>query len=288
MKKLLALAILLIFTSGLAQNNPSGCPAEIRFGILPTEEAAAQARFGSLFQYLERQTGSRFRVTIGADYAAIIIAMANNRLELAWFGPEAYVQAARQTRVVPLVIADNVVSGLSYFSSIYVRADSAFRTLDDLRGRTLAFVDPNSTSGYLIPMVFFVREARVRPEAHFSQVVFAGTHNAGLLSLLNRRVDAAALSSTTVNRAIRQGSLREGELRAIWTSKEIPNSPITASASLSPTCRAAVQRAFLSLRDPGVLTALDARRFVIVADSYYAPVREAGRVREELRRAQNP
>ncbi|MDX2005454.1 MAG: phosphate/phosphite/phosphonate ABC transporter substrate-binding protein [Meiothermus sp.] len=287
MKKFFALVASLVAALGMAQSNPSGCPAEVRFGILPSEESTVQARYEPLFQYLQQQTGSRFRFTIGADYAAIIVAMANNRLELAWFGPESYVQATKQTRVVPLVIADNVNTGLGYLSSLFVRADSPYRTLDDLKGKTLAFVDPNSTSGYLIPLVYFLREAKVRPEQHFSQVVFAGNHNSALLTLVNRRVDAATIASGTITNAIKNGSLKEGELRAIWTSKQIPNSPITANANLASSCRAAIQRAFLNLRDPKVLEGFQARRFVIVSDNYYAPVREAGRVRDELQRAAN-
>jgi phosphonate transport system substrate-binding protein len=283
MKRLLSL-VTLLFGLALAQPQPGVCPAEIRFGILPTDEAAVRARFDPLFEYLQQQTGSRFRVTVGADFAAIIVAMAHDRLDLAWFGPESYIQATRQTRVVPLVSADLVRTGRAYHSLILVRADSPFRTLEDLRGRNFAFVDPNSTSGYLIPLVHFLREARIRPEDHFRNVVFAGSHNAAILSVLNGRVDAAATADTLLSRAIEAGQVRREDFRAIWTSPPIPNSPITASARLSVPCRALITRAFLNLRDPRVLEGFGARRFVVVADSDFDKVREAGRVRDELAR----
>lgn len=283
MKRLLSLVILLLGLA-LAQPSPGVCPAEIRFGILPAGEAAVRARFDPLFEYLQQQTGSRFRVTVGADYAAIIVAMAHDRLDIAWFGPEAYVQATRQTRVVPLVIADLARTGLAYHSLILVRADSPFRTLEDLRGRNFAFVDPNSTSGYLIPLVHFLREARIRPEDHFRQVVFAGSHPAAILSVLNGRVDAAATADSLLNRAIAAGQVRREDFRVLWTSPPIPNSPVTASARLSAPCRALIQRVFLNLRDPRVLEGFMARRFVAVADSDFDMVREAGRLRDELAR----
>jgi phosphonate transport system substrate-binding protein len=284
MKRLLSLVVLL-FGLALAQPSPGVCPAEVRFGILPGDEAEIRATFDPLIEYLQQQTGSRFRVTVGADYAAIIVAMAHDRLDLTWFGPESYVQATRQTRVVPLVMPEMVRTGRGYHSLILVRADSPFRTLEDLRGRNFAFVDPNSTSGYLIPLVHFLREARIRPEDHFRNVVFAGTHPAAILSVLNGRVDAAATADVVLNRFIAAGQARREDFRVIWTSPPIPNGPVTASARLGAPCRALIQRALLSLRDPRVLEGFfGARRFVMVTDAEYAMVREAGRLRDELAR----
>lgn len=208
------LALLLTGIPALAQTK-SGCRTELRFGLLPSDESTVNARYELLFGYLEAQTGSRIRHTIGADYAAIIVAMANSKLDMALIGPESYVQAAKLTPVIPLVMADNVKTGLGYYASLYVRADSPYKTLADLKGKALAFVDPNSTSRYLMPLVHLLKDARVRPEAHFSQVLFAGNHNASLLSLLNKKVEVAAISSSTVANATEAGTLKAGELRAI-------------------------------------------------------------------------
>lgn len=281
MKRLFILVTLLLGLA-LAQPSPAVCPAEIRFGILPGDETEIQASFDPLLEYLQQQTGSRFRTTVGADYGAIIVAMAHDRLDLAWFGPEAYATATTQTQVVPLVIADHVATGRSYHSLILVQADSPFRTLEDLRGRNFAFVDPNSTSGYLLPLVHFLREANIRPEEHFRQVVFAGTHPAAKLSLLNGRVDAIATADISLNRFIAAGQASQEDFRAIWTSPPIPNGPVTASGRLSVPCRDLIQQAFLNLRDPRVLEGFAAMGFVAVTDSDYAMVHEAGRVRDEL------
>jgi phosphonate transport system substrate-binding protein len=287
--KRLALVSFVIATGLLAMQNsraqtPSTCPKEMRFGILPTEESTAKTRYAGLFEYLERRLGSKFNTTIGADYAAIIIAMVNNRLELAWLGPESYVQAAKQGKMHPLVMPDNKTTGLGYYSSLYVRNESSYRSIQDLKGKTLAFVDPNSTSGYLFPMVYFLKDLKVNPTEFFGQVIFAGNHNASMLSLVNSKVDVAAIASGTVNNAINNKTIKEGELRAVWQSKLIPNSPITATDTVPSTCRAAIQKAFLDLRDPKILDQFTAKRFVTVNDVTYNVVREADRIKEALRK----
>lgn len=291
MKNTVTVALIgLVAASGLmlgatsAQTPNSDCPKEIRFGILPTDESTANTRYKPLFEYLEQRIGAKFNYNIGADYAALIIAMVNKRLEVGWLGPESYVQATKQGKMYPLVMPDNKTTGLGYYSSLYVRDDSSYRSVQDLKGKTLAFVDPNSTSGYLFPMVYFLRDLKIKPEDFFGQVIFAGNHNASLLSLLNGKVDVAAIASGTVNNAIINKTIKDGELRTVWQSRLIPNSPITASEALPPGCRALVQKAFLDLRDPKVLDQFTAKRFVTVNDGTYDVVRQADRVKEELKK----
>lgn len=278
-------ASLLAIASSQAQTPAaSGCPAQMRFGILPTDESTAKTRYTPLFDYLEKKIGSKLQYTIGADYAAIIIAMASKRLEVAWLGPESYIQATKQAKMYPLVMPDNITTGLGYYSSLYVRSDSSFKTIADLKGKTLAFVDPNSTSGYLFPMVYFLKDLKLNPSDYFGQVIFAGNHNASMLSLVTGKVDVAAIASGTVNNAINAKTIKDGELRAVWQSKLIPNSPITATDMISSECRSRIQKAFLDMRDPEILKQLTAKRFVTVNDGTYDVVREADRVKEQLRK----
>ena len=277
-------ASLLAIASSQAQTPASSCPAQMRFGILPTDESTAKTRYTPLFDYLEKKIGSKLQYTIGADYAAIIIAMASKRLEVAWLGPESYIQATKQAKMYPLVMPENITTGLGYYSSLFVRSDSSYKTIADLKGKTLAFVDPNSTSGYLFPMVHFLKDLKINPSDYFGQVIFAGNHNASMLSLVTGKVDVAAIASGPVNNAILAKTIKEGELWAVWQSKLIPNSPITATDMISSECRAKIQKAFLDMRDPEILKQLSAKRFVTVNDGTYNVVREADRVKEQLRK----
>ncbi|MFB9991595.1 phosphate/phosphite/phosphonate ABC transporter substrate-binding protein [Deinococcus oregonensis] len=276
------LALLLLSSSAALAQTQSGCPAQLTFGVLPSDESTVNARYEPLFDYLQVQTGSKVKYTVGADYAALIVAMANGKLDAGYFGPESYVQATKQTQVIPLVMAENIKTGTGYYSGFYVRSDSPYKSWSDLKGKSLAFVDPNSTSGYLMPLVQLLQVEKIKPEAHFSQVVFAGTHASAILTLINKRVDVIATNSTAIDSALANGQLKPGELRALWVSKKIPNSPIAVSGRLSGTCRAALTKAFLSLRDPKILAGFSAKRFLPATNADYAGIRSADRLKEQL------
>lgn len=281
MKKIATLTLLTLSLTAFAQDR-TGWPKEIRVGILPTDQTTMDTRYGPLFDHLGKTLGVKVKPYIGADYAAIIIAMANDRLELAYYGPESYVQATKQGKVEALVASNHVKTGLGYYSALWVKASSPIKTIQDAKGKTLAFVDPNSTSGYLFPMVYLMKDQKIKPETFFSQVIFAGNHNASLLSLVNGKVDVAAVHTGAVDDAIEKKQIASGEVRQIWKSKLIPPSPIAVNGDLPESFKKAVQKAFVDLKDKNVLAGFDSKGFVAIEDSLYDPIRELEEVKQSL------
>jgi phosphonate transport system substrate-binding protein len=157
----------------------------------PTDLLAAGEEFGRV---LGRLVGTPVRVTVASDYAAVIEALRNRTADLAFVHPVGYVLASREAKAT--IVAKNLWHGKSTFTArIYVRTDGGVRTLEDLRGRTIAFVDPASSSGYTYPMVLLIQRGLVRnrdPKTFFREVVFAGSHDAAMRALLNGHVDAIA------------------------------------------------------------------------------------------------
>ena len=157
----------------------------------PTDLLATGEEFGKV---LVRLTGIPVRVTVASDYAAVIEALRNRTADLAFVHPGGYVLASREAKAV--IVAKNLWHGKSSFTSrIYVRTDSGLRRLEDLRGKTMAFIDPASSSGYIYPMVLLIERGLVKnrdPKTFFREVVFAGSHDAGMRALLNGHVDALA------------------------------------------------------------------------------------------------
>src|SRR5690349_16298555 len=157
----------------------------------PTDLLAAGEEFG---QALGKLYGAPVRVTVASDYAGVIEALRNRTADLAFVHPVGYVLASREARA--RIVARNLWHGKSSFTSrFFVRKDSGIHTLDDLRGKTIAFVDPASSSGYVYPMVLLIERGLVKnrdPKTFFREVLFAGAHDAGMRALLNAHVDALA------------------------------------------------------------------------------------------------
>src|SRR5687768_16614736 len=124
----------------------------------PTDLLAAGQEFGKTLGEL---VGVPIRVTVASDYAAVIEALRNQTADLAFVHPAGYVLANREAKA--MIVAKNQWHGkTTFFSRFYVRKDSGIKTLEDLRGKTMAFVDPASSSGYIYPMVLLIQKGLVK------------------------------------------------------------------------------------------------------------------------------
>src|SRR6059036_3199142 len=124
----------------------------------PTDLLAAGEEFG---RALGRLVGASVRVTVESDYAAVVEALRNRTADLAFVHPVGYVLANREAKAT--IVARNLWHGKSSFTSrIYVRKESGLKTLEDLRGKTMAFIDPASSSGYTYPMVLLIQRGLVK------------------------------------------------------------------------------------------------------------------------------
>jgi phosphonate transport system substrate-binding protein len=174
----------------------------------PTDLLAAGEDFGKALGQL---VGVPVRVTVASDYAAVIEALRNRTADLAFVHPAGYVLANREAKA--MIVARNLWHGKSTFSArIFVRKESGFKTLEDLRGKTMAFVDPASSSGYIYPMVMLMQRGLVKgrdPKTFFREVVFSGSHDASMQALLNGHVDAIATFDLAHEQYLKDAAQRE-------------------------------------------------------------------------------
>jgi phosphonate transport system substrate-binding protein len=180
-----------------------------------------------------------------------------------------------------IVAKDQWHGNTSYTSRIYVRQESGIKTLQELRGKTIAFVDPSSTSGYVYPMVMLIEKGLVRnkdPKTFFKEFVFAGSHDAGLQALLNGHVDAFASFDQAREQYLKDPAQRE---RLTWVAESapIPEGGICARDGLDPALFAKVRTALLSMKGPAYTPILnklyDIDGFEPAEDREYEPVRAA-------------
>ncbi len=118
-----------------------------------------------------------------------------------------------------------------------------------MAGKTFAFNDPNSTSGYLVPSAFFMMELGVDPRKHFSKVTFSGSHEASILAVAGKKVEIASTNLPDLQQLTRESKVPRGALRVIWVSKLIPNDPIVVRKDLPPSLRSAVQESLTTMKD---------------------------------------
>lgn len=171
-----------------------GCaPAErpFRFGFTPAENAKdQQTKTAPFLRHLSRQLARPVHYFPVNDYSAAVEALKSRKLDAALLGPLAGVMA-EQEKAGTIELKTLNGSRPHYFGIIIARHDAGITTLTALKGKRFAFVDPVSTSGGLFPRELLA-QAGIRPESDFQQVLDAGSHDAVILAVLNRKVDAGA------------------------------------------------------------------------------------------------
>jgi phosphonate transport system substrate-binding protein len=273
----LAVALVLAVAAAVAPAESADAPLHLVLtpSQKPTDLLTAGEEFGAA---LGRLLGAPVRVTIASDYAAVIEALRNRTADLAFVHPGGYVLASREAKA--RIVAKNLWHGKSTFTSrIFVRRDSGLRTLDDLRNKTMAFVDPASSSGYIYPMVLLMQRGLVRnrdPKTFFRDVVFAGSHDAAMRALVNGHVDAIASFDLAREQYIKDPAERE---RIAWVAEtpEIPEAGIAARDGLDPATFAKVRAALLQIRAHAALLKrlYEIDGFETAEDREYDPVRAA-------------
>lgn len=247
---LAALGVLCLAGSALAAD-PSW-PKEITFALLSTENAAEiTRRWGPILAQLEKDLGIKVKSATATDYRGSIEALKFKKAEIGHLGPKAYVEASNNNyaNVEPVAQLRLANGSLGYRSCLIVHSDSDIFGPEDMAGKTFAFNDPNSTSGYLVPSTFFMSEMGMDPKRFFSKVTFSGSHEASILSVANKKVDVASTNLPDLQQLTREGKVPRGALRVIWVSKLIPNDPIVVRKDLPASLRAAIQESLVSMRD---------------------------------------
>ncbi len=226
---------------------------ELRVGFVPSHEDPERVltSFEALRGYLEKELGMPVRLRETSSYAPAVEAMRSRKLDVCYLPPFAYLIASERAGAQAIVVRGTVEDGPGAYTTLLItHPNTGLRSVDDVieRGSELifSFVDPASTSGHLIPRAFLESHG-IRPEQHFSRVIFAMNHGASVLTVRGRRVDVAAVSVNAYNRLMENGRISEENVRVIWESPKIPSGAIAVRGGLSEELRMRIQSAFVDL-----------------------------------------
>ena len=290
MKRLIAtLAVaafaLLIFGGSALAAPPADWPKKLVFGIIPTDSSAnITERFDSLVKYLEKRLEVPVEVKVATDYAGVITGMQFKHVDFAYFGPKSYVEAAKRANADAFVIEVSMDGSKGYHGLIVTKKGSGLKTMADLKGKVWAFVDPNSTSGTLVPLVYFLNDLKIDPATYFSRVIYSGSHEASMISIKTGKIDAASTNDLDMARGNGKQWNSEKDFEIIWTSQLIPGSPMAYRKDLPPTLKKALTDAFLAYNDKAGLEMLKIKGYAPVTDNTYDPIRDLIEVQKKVKK----
>lgn len=227
----------------------------IKVGAVTVEnQGATITRYKPFADYLEKKFGVKVEVFTASDYAGIVQALSAGQIHLARLGGASYAAGYidSEGEIEPLVMNVEPNGGKGYHSVLIVRSDSPYKSIADLKGKSLAWADPNSTSGYLVPNAS-LRDAGIDPQKHFSRTVFSGGHEQSVLGVLKGNFDSAFTWTSPGHQAgqfrimMDRGMLKLDDVRIVWESPLIANPPWAVSKKIPADMRKDLLDMFVSL-----------------------------------------
>ena len=208
---------------------PFAIAKEISFGIISTDSAAAQRdRWEPFFRDMEKKTGLTVKSFYASDYAGVIEAMRFNKVQVAWYGNKAAMEAVDRANgeiFAQLMYADGTYG---YHALLITHKDSPYKSLDDVfaNGKNINFGigDPNSTSGFLVPTYYVFSQRKVDPREVF-KTVRNGSHGANIQAVLAKQLDVATNNTEDYGRLEATKPDQASQIRVSWKSPLIPSDP---------------------------------------------------------------
>lgn len=253
-------------------------PLKFGVGLFQPDRERNDATYRPLAKHLAKQLGRPVELRTVDTWEGLAKSLASGETDIALLGPWGYVLAHETSgaEVVATILYDGKPE---YFALIVTSPESGLTSAQDLitkgKGRTFAFGDKGSTSGYLIPLNFFLQQG-IDPEKHFGRVVHT-KHQAIEMQVAAGQIDAGADYNRNRDTMIAEGQLKPERSRIIWTSAPLPNDAVAVSAALKKdTAFVARLRAALTTVDAPTVLPPRYTGFVASENAFYKPIRDAG------------
>ena len=208
-----------------------------------TEEIIASG--DEIAKMITDKTGLVIEANVGTDFAAVREAMGAGKAHIGWLNTFNYVLAHEKYGVDAALVT--VRFGANFYTGeIVVRADSGIMSLDDLKGKTFCWVDPNSTSGYIIPRIM-LKANGIDPDTDFAKQVEAGSHNNVVAAVYNGDCDAGACYSDARSSIAEDYADVTDVVSILATTTEIPNDNVAFAKDVPQDIRDQITQALLDI-----------------------------------------
>ncbi|MBP0634113.1 putative selenate ABC transporter substrate-binding protein [Cupriavidus sp. AcVe19-6a] len=242
----------------------------------PTE---LQRKFAPLGSYLEKETGMKVKFVPVTDYAAVVESLATGKIDMAWLGGFTYVQSKIRTKGATIPIVQRQEDAA--FTSKFITANPAIKSLADLKGHTFAFGAPSSTSGHLMPRHFLL-QAGIDPDKAFKTVAYSGAHDATVAFVQAGKADAGVLNASVWDKLVEQHKVNPAKVRVFAVTPPYYDYNWTVRGGLDPALRKKLTEAFLRL-DPAnpehreIMALQRTARYIPTRPENYAGIEAAAR-----------
>jgi phosphonate transport system substrate-binding protein len=228
---------------------------EISYGVISVETAVDTIKSQKAFvEYASKELGVKWKLFTAAEYAGIVNGLAAGQVHVGWLGASSFASTYMDCKCVePIAGAMDPYGAMGYNSVLIVKSDSPYQKFEDLKGKTVARNDPESTSGYLIPTVAWYKMGT--PVDKYFNSPLSGGHQQTIVGVLNGTY-AGGFTWTTRNdgfgairKMVDKGLLKRDQIRVIWTSKLIPTPPVVIRSDLPLAMKFDLVKLFIRLQE---------------------------------------
>lgn len=254
-------------------------PDGLLIGIEPEHNIFDQmVRYRSLAAYLSEQLGLKVNLTIMSRYGEVLNRFKTLRLDGAFLTSYTTTLGINELNLVPLANPVNLNGESTSRGYIFVRRDSGISDLKDMQNKSMIFVDPATTEGYLFPLAYLTEHGVADINTFFSRISYSGSHASAIFAVLDGRADIGAAKDTVYNRLIHNDPSIEQELSVFARSSKVPEITFCMKKDIDEGLREKLREILLNMdKTPQgtlVLKQFEALRFVNSSPSDFDRIKE--------------
>ena len=234
----------------------------IKMGFVPLKNSEKLVEdLKPISDYLSERLGVKVEAFTASNYIGVVEGLGSGSVDFGIIPPFSSLLAQKQSSAKPILTSKGKTGKPGYTAELYVRKDSGIKSLQDVKGKKVAFVDPSSSSGYIYPGAMLV-EAGLNLDKDISYQ-FSGGHDKSLQLLLNKDVDVIATFDGVEDRYAKDFPQAKTDIQKLATSDMIPGVMVTASSKMDKELQEKLEKALRDVENDPKLKELFTKMFSI-------------------------
>ncbi len=269
--RLIVTILMFIMLSGVSYAD------ELIIGLIPEQNVFKQMeRYKPIGNYIEKKVGLKVSFIILSRYGNIINSFAEEKMDGAFWGSFTGALAIKQLGIEPIARPEWPDGTSTYHGYIFVRKDSGIRSVADMKGKSIAFVERATMAGYVFPLAYLKENGVDDIDTYFKEYYFAGSHDSAVNEVYNGKADIGSAKNTIFNLVVDNNPGIKNELIILARSPVVPSNGLGLRSDLDPAIKKKLQDALLDMdKNPEGIKALElygAARFISTSKDDYAPL----------------